>query len=277
MEYLEFQFHTADEQTAEILMALLAEQGFDTFTQEQQELNAYIPADTLALEEIIAYISELQQQFVFNWVHKKYADINWNAEWEKNFHPVIIDDRCIIRAPFHEAPENIRYDIIIEPRMSFGTGHHASTYLMAVALLGIDCSGKEMADAGCGTGVLSILAAKKGAAHIYAVDNNEWAYHNAIDNIQLNGVGNSITLALGDLQLFTGRKFDIILANINRSIIYDHIPLFFRCLPKGGLIIVSGILQSAMPLIEERASAYYLQKRSLLTKDDWACAIFQAG
>ena len=271
MNYLEYIFSASDETTAEILMALLAEKGFDTFEHNENQLSAYIQEQILSSNDIETYLSDLQQKFIFTWQTKKYKDKNWNEEWEKNFQPVMVAGRCLIRAPFHDPDPDADFEIIIEPRMSFGTGHHESTYLMLEEILGLEFKNKTVCDAGCGTGILSILAAKKGALHVYGIDNNEWAHQNSIDNIAMNAVVNNVTVELGDIDLMSGKQFDIILANINKPIIIQNIPLFFRSLNTGGLLIISGILQNDLQDILKDAENYFFSPVSSKIKHDWIC------
>lgn len=271
MNYLEYIFSASDETTAEILMALLAEKGFDTFEHNENQLSAYIQEQILSSNDIETYLSDLQQKFIFTWQTKKYKDKNWNEEWEKNFQPVMVAGRCLIRAPFHDPDPDADFEIIIEPRMSFGTGHHESTYLMLEEILGLEFKNKTVCDAGCGTGILSILAAKKGAMHVYGIDNNEWAHQNSIDNIAMNAVVNNVTVELGDIDLMSGKQFDIILANINKPIIIQNIPLFFRSLNTGGLLIISGILQNDLQDILKDAENYFFSPVSSKIKNDWIC------
>jgi ribosomal protein L11 methyltransferase len=277
VDYLEYDLITSDESTAEILMALLAEIGFDTFEQSENELSAYIPEKGSSVAQAEAYLSELQQKFIFTWQSKKYEDKNWNHEWEKNYQPVNIANRCYIRAPFHPTQPQLEHEIIIEPRMSFGTGHHESTCLLVEEMLGLNFKNKTVCDAGCGTGILSILASKKGAAKVFAIDNNEWAYHNTIDNIAHNNIYHNIEAELGELGQIEGKQFDIILANLNRYIILQHISLFFRCLNAGGLLIISGILGNDLPLILKEAKNYFFREISARTRGDWVCAVLQNG
>lgn len=275
MQYLEYHFITSDEQTAEILMALLAEAGFDTFDQNEHELSAYIQESVDDIERIAAYLDELQQRFVFTWSQKQFEKKNWNAEWEKSFQPVCIANRCLIRAPFHPAQPGIEFDILIEPRMSFGTGHHESTNLIMEEMLGFNLQNKEVCDAGCGTGILAILAYKKGAKHVLGIDNEEWAYQNALDNIALNGIYSGVSVELGDFSLMEGRNFDVILANINKHIVLGNIARFFSSIQPGGYLIVSGILENDIQDVEKEAANYFFQLISTRTKNDWLCAVFQ--
>jgi ribosomal protein L11 methyltransferase len=273
--YLAYHFTTADEQTAEILLALLADYGFDTFDQNENELSAYIADDGAIKNEIAAYLIDLRQQFVFTYTQTEMEQKNWNEEWEKNFQPILIDNRCLIRAPFHPADKNAAFDLLIEPRMSFGTGHHESTHLMIQEILGFNFSGKTVCDAGCGTGILAILAAKKGADSVYAVDIEEWAYRNALDNIALNNVIDEVTVELGDFSLLQDKQFDIILANINKHIVLGNIQQFFRSTKPGGYLIISGILQNDLHDVEKEAGMHYFQLISTRSRQDWIAAVFQ--
>lgn len=277
MSYFEYNFTTSDEQTAEILVALLAEKGFDTFEQNENQLSAYIPEKNFSEAETENYLADLQQKFMFTWQQHRHEKKNWNEEWEKNFQPVVIADRCMIRAPFHPADEHYEFDIVIEPRMSFGTGHHESTHLMIEEMLGLDFSHKKVCDAGSGTGILSILAVKKKAVHVLAIDNNEWAYQNAMDNVSLNKIYDAVDVELGELDQMAQQQFDIILANINKHIILQNIPLFFRSLHAGGLLLVCGILQNDLPDVIAEANNYFFNLVSTRTKGDWICAVFQNG
>jgi ribosomal protein L11 methyltransferase len=275
MEYLEYNFTTSDEQTAEILIALLAEKGFDTFDHDDVQLSAYIRKEEHLEDAIAHFLHDLQERFVFTWSFQAIAPKNWNEEWEKNFEPIRVGDDCLIRAPFHQADAAVTYDIIIEPRMSFGTGHHETTYLMSKEILGLHLKGKRVADAGTGTGILAILAAKKGAGHVFAVDNEEWAWRNAIDNMAMNNTMDVVQVELGGLDLLEGKTFDVILANINKHIILEHIPLFFRCLQPGGMLVISGMFNRDLQDVEKEASRYFFQLISTQVRNDWVCAVFQ--
>jgi len=275
IQYLAYHFTTADEQTAEILMALLADYGFDTFDQNDNQLSAYIPDKVEIKNEIATYLFDLQQKFVFTWSQTEMEQKNWNEEWEKNFKPVNIANRCLIRAPFHPAEKSVEFDILIEPRMSFGTGHHESTHLMIQEMLDLNFKGKSVCDAGCGTGILAILAAKKGAQSVFAVDIEEWAYRNALDNIALNNVIDEVTVELGDFSLLQDKQFDIILANINKHIVLGNIQQFFRSISPGGFLIISGILQNDINDVEKEAGNYFFQLISTSSKHDWISAVFQ--
>lgn len=272
MNYLEYHFITETAGDAEILIALLAENGFDTFEQEENELSAYIPQNEHSARTD-AFLTTLQKDFSFRFTVKEYKASNWNEEWEKNFEPVLIGGRCLIRAPFHKPAEDIEFEIIIEPRMSFGTGHHESTRLMIEEMLVRNFEGLSVADAGSGTGVLSILAAKKGAK-VYAVDNNEWAIQAGIDNIALNKVMDLVDIESGDIQLLRNRSFDIILANISKSVILEGLPVLSAALAPGGILILSGILVQDIGEISDASAPLGLGLISSREREEWICAVY---
>ena len=273
MKYREYSFSAADENTAEILFAFLSEKEFETFELKGNEVFAYVADKKEITQGINDFILDLAKQFSFTWQEKVYEDRNWNEEWEKNFQPVVVEGKCLIRAPFHHADPSLPYEIIIEPRMSFGTGHHDSTYLMVKEIMGLDLKNKSVADAGCGTGILSIMAVKCGAAEVFAFDNNEWAYSNTIDNIALNGVTEKITVAEGDINLLSGKSFDVILANINRNIIIENFPAFYSSLENNGLLVISGILATDFPVVAEEAVRLNFSILHHTPKGDWISAV----
>ena len=270
MNYLEFTFTLEDQEMQDILIALLAEMGFDTFDETGHLLLAYTDADAFD-EARTEALNTLCAQLNCSYRYTTMADKNWNEEWEKQFQPVIIENRCIIRAPFHQADDAYEQEIIIAPRMAFGTGHHASTYLMVQAMMDMDLSKKTICDAGTGTGVLAILAAKLGATDILALDNNEWAYNNALDNLALNDVLEVVDMQLAEPPLIQDKKFDVILANINRSVILEYMELFRHALNDRGTLLLSGILTADMPLITRAAASAGLQEVRNLTREDWSC------
>ncbi|MFN3939394.1 MAG: 50S ribosomal protein L11 methyltransferase [Chitinophagales bacterium] len=276
MAYIEFHLTTADESTAEILVALLSEMGFDTFEQDENNVFAYIHENEFN-ETIEPQIIELQSQFVFTYASKHIAQKNWNEEWENNFQPVEVEGRCLIRATFHAPGKNFEEEIVIEPRMAFGTGHHESTYLMVQQMLDMQFDEKFVCDAGCGTGILAILAAKRNAKKVIAIDNNEWAYNNALDNLAINNVTEKVQLELGEPEMLQNRKFDIILANINKSVILENLHLFAKILQPKGQLLVSGILIPDLQDITMEAEKYKLQLWSSHTRNDWVCALYTAN
>ena len=223
MNYIELNVRCSDEM-AEILTAELAEFPFDSFATEPDTLKAYIPHERLAdchdrVEAMLAGYGISEHRYI------AIETQNWNALWESNFPPVEVDGEVAIRAPFHAPYPDYRFDIVITPKMSFGTGHHATTFLMSRATAARDFAGKRVLDMGSGTGVLAIIAAKCGAESVDAVDIDDWAYENCIENCNENGVGEQVTAILGDVRAIHGKRYDTILANINRNILLGDMPL----------------------------------------------------
>lgn len=274
MKYFELNFTTITLDQSDILIAYLSEIGFDSFSQEDSLLKAYIPQSLFEESKVNDIISEIPEFKNIQFVKKEMEDINWNAEWEKNFNPVYISDKCIIRAPFHNKPSNILYDIIIEPKMSFGTGHHETTYQMLEYILEIDFTGKIVLDMGCGSGILSMLAALKNAYHVIAIDNDEWAYTNSLENIEKNSIKN-IDVILGDVSSIPKKSFDIILANINRNILLQDMKHYVNVLNEKGLLILSGFYKSDMDIINNEAIKYDLTFTSFTEKNNWVITAYK--
>ncbi len=237
--YLEFRFTVTPPQPwSEILMAELMECGFDSFTEEHDGILAYIPKeryDEAELKETpLLNHSEVRVEYSFS----EMPNINWNEEWEKNFSPINIENQVQIRAEFHE-PDGAPYEIIIQPKMSFGTGHHATTYLMIRQMLDMDFQDKYVLDMGCGTSVLAIFAKMRGAADVLAIDIDEWAVENSTENVLRNGT--NVRVKMGDASALGAENFDIILANINRNILISDIPKYVSVLNDGGSLLLSGL------------------------------------
>jgi ribosomal protein L11 methyltransferase len=276
MEYVELKYIVGhgDEGLTEELMAILSEFGYESFVEENDRLLAYIPTvlfDTTIFDnkELWPDSSNLDR---FSW--EVIPEQNWNAVWEENFQPVTIAGKCHIRAPFHESNNQVSYEIIIEPKMSFGTAHHETTAQMIQYLLEIDLSGKRILDMGCGTGVLAILAALKGGSHIMAIDIDEWAYNNTIENIERNNT-TSINVLLGDASLLKDQKFDTIIANINRNILLNDIPVYVECLGVGGLLLLSGFYIEDLPAITQMSASAGLEYISHKEQNRWVAACFE--
>jgi ribosomal protein L11 methyltransferase len=258
----------------EMLMHELAGYDYESFSETPDGLTAYIQAPLFnedVLDQITFYQDLELGSVSFSW--KNIEDQNWNEEWEKNFQPVNIAKRCYIRAPFHPEKPGVEFEIVMIPKMAFGTGHHETTSLMVETMLGIDFRDKKVLDMGCGTGVLAIMASKLGAADILAIDIDEWAYNSTIENSQMNYV-NNITAKQGDIDLIDGCHFDIILANINRNILLAQIKHYAQSLPKGGILLMSGIYLDDIPLIKEEAEKYGFKHVSGLDKNKWTAVKF---
>jgi ribosomal protein L11 methyltransferase len=260
------------ETVCDVLAAELGEIGFDAFVPSSDGLIAYIPQDQYEAAKIEAVLREFPlSATILTSPPQPLEDRDWNEEWEKNyFSPLVIDNRCIIHASFHSVPIHYIYSITIDPRMSFGTGNHPTTYLMLSELLDLDLSNRHLLDMGCGTGVLAILAAMKGASRVIAVDVDPWAVNNTLDNIRLNSVEH-IEPHLGDASLLPHLgKFDIILANINRNVLLSDIRHYVTSLNPAGQIIMSGFYTSDLPLIIDECTRHRLTISSIAERDSWA-------
>ncbi len=275
MEYIELICHTTHgENTADLLVSMLADIGFESFTEnENGTVSAFIqaPLFTQALSDRLS--SDEFRQYLDSFIVERIADQNWNAVWESQYEPVLIDNSCMVRAPFHAQPAGIEFDIVIMPKMSFGTAHHETTKLMIQYLLSMEISGKSLLDMGSGTAVLAILARMKGAFPVTAIDNDEWAFNNALENVQSNNFAD-IEVFLGDSSLLAGKKFDIILANINRNILLNDIPAYRQSLNPGGKLYVSGFYSEDLPLIEAKAIEASLGIMSKRSDNNWTAACF---
>jgi ribosomal protein L11 methyltransferase len=265
---------TCDPDFSEILMAEIAEVGFDTFLETENGFEAYAEQenfDKILLEEIKKKYSQVQPLlFATDRIQKK----NWNEEWEKNLEPIIVDDQCLIRAEFHKIEKKYPYEIIITPKMSFGTGHHQTTYLMIKNQMKIDHHNKQVMDAGCGTAVLSIMAAKLGATQVEAFDIDEWSAVNGKENIENNQCPN-INLHLGTIadMKFEG-KFDVILANINKNVLLAEMKIYASYLTKEGKLLLSGFYTNDVEDLKEEASLHGLSPIAIDEKETWAALLF---
>lgn len=269
MNYIEVVVITADELNASLLMDEMADAGFESFVENDQGFSAYIPEKDFSEAKLKAFQYFLQGTMGISW--KMVPEQNWNAEWEKNFEPVTVDDFCSIRAPFHDPIPNMKYEIVIEPKMSFGTGHHETTSNMIRLMSGLDLKGKTVLDMGCGTAVLAILAGMMGAEAITAIDNDEWAYNNSIENIERNSM-NHVTIMLGDaslLETFPAESFDVVLANINRNILLRDMAAYARVLKQGGILLLSGFYSSDRPMIVEHCKQFSITEERFITLNDW--------
>lgn len=274
MNYIEYDFTVSPtEMGAEILMAELAEVGFDSFEDTPTGIKAYIPKDSWN-EHILQDIYLLSNpEFTISYQITEIEQVNWNEEWEKNFSPIVVEDLCTVRANFHPVP-NTRYDIVITPKMSFGTGHHETTYMMLQQLLPLSLEGAKVLDMGCGTGILAIMAALRGAHDITAIDIDPWCVENATENVQQNNCS-FITIKEGDVSLIAGEQYNLILANINRNILLSDIPAYTQALLPQGLLLVSGFYEEDLPAIKEKCQEVGLTYLSHIERNRWVSAKFQ--
>lgn len=271
MKYTEvtIKFTPFSQQAAEIFTALLAELGFDSFTDNPEGLTAYIPTHLYDEADLKRFFNDFNLDLKAAYTVEHIDEQNWNKQWESNFEPITVEKFCRVRAPFHKPQEGFDLEIIIEPKMAFGTGHHQTTWLMTREIFGLDIKGKSVLDMGCGTGILAIVAEKLGAAKVKAIDNDSWAYENSKENVAANNCF-KIDVVLGDAEAIGNQKFDVILANINLNILLNDLGKYVDQLNPEGLLIMSGILTSDVATIEHAAKQHGLTPVQSKTRDDWA-------
>ncbi|WP_438711411.1 50S ribosomal protein L11 methyltransferase [Aquimarina muelleri] len=267
-KYIGYYFKVSPIQPAtEILIAELGYIGFESFVETENGVNAFIQKDEWN-EDILEEVYVLSSgEFDIQYTVEEIEQINWNIEWEKNFNPIIVDDVCSVRAPFHEKP-NTEYDIVIEPKMSFGTGHHETTHMMIQHLLKEDLKDKTVLDMGCGTGILAILAEMRGAASIDAIDIDNWCYLNTVENIERNDC-TKITAYEGDVSLLKERKYNVVIANINRNILLNDIQAYAKSLKPNGILFVSGFYKEDLSMITEECKKNDLKIREHISRNNW--------
>ena len=268
---------TCDKEYAEILMAETAEAGFDTFMELENGFEAFCEDkkfDTIMLSDIKEkYQTVSHLVFSFDKIQKQ----NWNDEWEKNLQPIIVDDRCLVRAEFHRIEKKYPYEIIITPKMSFGTGHHQTTYLMLKAQMDMDHQNKKVMDAGCGTAILSIMASKRGAQSIEAFDIDEWSAINGKENIENNCCPN-INISQGTIaDLKFDGLFDIILANINKNVLLSEMEQYSARLANGGLLLLSGFYEHDIADIKKSPALLSFAEIRREVKETWASLLMKEG
>jgi ribosomal protein L11 methyltransferase len=274
MDYVEVEIHINPKYPAtDILIAVLGEAGFDSFQEIDQGVLAYIPQKNFS-EDMLSNL-DVFPDFKIKFTYKIIEGVNWNQEWESNFQPVRVEDNCIVRATFHQPENSFPFEIIIQPKMSFGTGHHQTTWLMIKSILDNSAvfKNKSVLDMGSGTGILAILAEKLGSQYIQAIDIDEWAYQNCMENLALNDCGN-IKVALGDAKLLQDNKFDCILANINRNVLLNDLPVYKKALKKGGNLLLSGFFVTDNPSLEQCAEGLGFELKNNLEKENWSLLHF---
>lgn len=252
----------------------MAQIGFEGFVEGEDDIQAFINEEAYVPEALNQLIDELaglniKVQYRFH----RTEDQNWNEEWEKKFDPVVIDERVLIRAPFHDSSNDLECTLIIEPKMSFGTGHHHTTKLMIREMGKHLLKGKKILDMGCGTGVLGIYACKQGAARVLGVDNDQWAYENALENIKRNGV-NAMEVRLGDVSVLYKDKFNMILANITRNTLVRDMSVYTEHLLDQGLMVISGILAEDVQFVLNEAYRCDLKHLSTGEESNWISLTF---
>ena len=265
---------TMEEWQKDLLIAELANLGFDTFEDQDQGFVAYIPDSNLDIQALETVLLTEAVGYDVSYSVQELENKNWNQEWESNFSPIVVDDQCYVRATFHEDKPSYPYQIIIDPKMSFGTGHHQTTSMMLSFILENEFQGKEVLDMGCGTGILAILASKKGANNILAVDFDPICVESVIENKLLNGVEN-IEAKLGSKDAIEGKHFDIILANINRNILLDQFETYSSDLSNTGELYISGFYDGEdLTILTEKAESLGFQFMEKKVLDTWCAAKF---
>jgi ribosomal protein L11 methyltransferase len=274
MDYIEVNFKIdMNSPEMEILIAQLSEIGFDGFMESADGLLAYIPEENFSEDLLHDLVVPDQSQSQLNFILKTIKEQNWNAVWESNYDPVIIKNLVYIRAPFHPTNPTIKYEILVDPKMSFGTAHHETTALMIEMILEEEMNGKSVLDMGCGTGILAILSEMMGAIDIDAIDNDVWAYNNSLENIVKNNCKN-ISVKQGDADDLKSGEYEYILANINRNVLVRDIVTYATHMGKNGILLLSGFYTEDLDLIESTARANNLSLTNKKVKNNWVAAKF---
>lgn len=272
MQYLELKLaiQPNDDYIVDLLASFLGEIGFESFEEDIDGMLAFIRKDMFDEDALVHLISNFPYTSDIQYSIANVDEVNWNEEWEKHyFEPIVIGNQCVIHSSFHTDVPSAEYDIVIDPKMSFGTGHHETTSMMIEEILDADLKGKSVLDMGCGTAVLGILAAKRGASAVLAIDIDPWCTENSKENIQNNRV-EWIQVVLGGAEQLENVKVDVIFANINRNILLEDIKKYSACLGEGGVLYMSGFYTSDIPVLMEEANRYGLQLKASREKNNWA-------
>jgi ribosomal protein L11 methyltransferase len=266
--YIQITFPNISPEQQELLIAQLSEMDYDGFEEKEKELNAFIPHDKYQP----SVLNDLVTKYNLSYIEQPIKAQNWNVVWESNFQPVIVDDFVVVRASFHEPAKGVEQEIIITPKMSFGTGHHATTFMMMQQMREIVFDEKTVLDFGTGTGVLAILAQKLGAKKIVAIDHDDWSIENAGENMERNDCGLVEVIKSGTASV--GQRFDVILANINRNVILDNIRVLSEQLEANGILLLSGLLKEDEQDIRDAAEKELLVFAGRVERDNWLCLKF---
>lgn len=264
---ISFKLNPDNPENREILVAMLSGLEFESFDESEEQLMGYIPGEEIDLDEIRGIASLLP--FSVQVENEMIPDKNWNEVWEKNyFKPLLIGNRCLVRAPFHTDYEPAEFELVIEPKMAFGTGNHETTTLVAEQILDMDLEGRTVLDMGCGTGILGMLASLKGAKSVVAIDIDKWSFESTVENARLNNIEN-IEARLGDAGLLGGEQFEVIFANIHKNVIVNDLPVYESVLQSGGQLYLSGFYTHDMPDVKQKAESLGLIETSFRVKNNW--------
>lgn len=258
---------------SDVLIATLSEFAFESFTETETGFNAYIKEEEYSEEEVSLALGDFEDIYKIQFSAKTIPQQNWNKEWESSFQPIDVVGKCYIRAPFHEKKDGYELDVIIEPKMSFGTGHHDTTRLMIQVLMLLNVKNKSLMDMGCGTGVLAIVASKLGANPIEAVDIDDWSVENSIENLAKNNI-NNVLVHKGDAQILEGKIFHTILANINKNVLLKDMDRFKKSLEKGGNLLLSGFFETDIEELKAHAEKVGLKYEERYVSNQWAALHF---
>lgn len=270
MEYIQINIPVREVSLSDILVATLSDMGYEGFVEEEALLTAYIAANEFDEDALI----QLLKGYSVSYTAERIAQQNWNTAWEQNFEPVVVEDFCTVRADFHNIPKRTTFEIIITPKMSFGTGHHATTQLMMMQMKALDLKDKRVFDFGTGTGILAILAEMLGAKSVLAIDNDEWSVENSKENIERNNSKN-ISIQLGSLEVLHEGQFDVILANINRNILLTYMQQLYSLLKPGSKLLMSGLLEEDEALIQNAAKEAGLSSVNKTALNKWIALLFE--
>ena len=266
--YIAYDFIVSPKEPAtEMLIAQLGYIGFESFVENENGVVAYIQKKEWNSDKVEDLYLLNSNEFDITFNHSEIEQTNWNKEWEKNFNPIQVNGQVSIRAPFHENP-SLNFDIVIEPKMSFGTGHHETTHMMVQHLLALDLKNKKVLDMGCGTGILAIFAEMKGAQPTDAIDIDSWCYQNSLENVQRNGCKH-INVLEGDSSLLKGKEYDVVIANINRNILLSDMKIYTDCLSENGVLLLSGFYKEDISIIESEVIKYGLVLDKMIQKNNW--------
>lgn len=254
----------------DVLISQLDQLGYESFVETKTGLLSYIPENAFDQEKL-NYIDDIED--VISVSSKIIEDQNWNAKWEENFDPVLVEDKLVIKAPFHQQEFQVQMEITIQPQMSFGTGHHQTTWLISRYLFDQNIDGKNVLDMGTGTGVLAVIAEKKGAQHIFAPDIDEWSFNNAKENVLLNNCS-KIDVAHGGAELLTNKSFDFIIANINKNVLIEQFSVYSDCMPNGGKLVISGFFTTDAEDLKDQAAKHGFIFEETISKEGWAMMVF---
>ena len=273
-DYIEVRFELSpcDEIATDVLAALLCEYDYESFVPDETGLTAYVKKELYKEEILTQVVSDFPLENKIRYAHEIIEGQNWNSEWEKNyFKPIVVKDKCVIHSSFHKDIPQLQYDIVIDPKMAFGTGHHATTSLIIEQLLEMEMEGKSVIDMGTGTGILAILSHMRGAKNISAIEIDPVAHANAIENLKINGA-DIVNLILGDASSLSNlSSVDVFIANINRNIITQDLESYVCALNMGGIMLLSGFYEEDIPVIMKVAEPLGLKYVTHKVKDKWSC------